>query len=207
MAVVTEIKQNVKNKNKVSIFADGEFLCSVTAESAVKLGVKTGTEIDETRLKLLLDEHDRETAFSKAVEHVCRSMKSRNQVEKYLRDKGFSEEIISSTILKMLEYKYIDDAEYVRAYAATYGKSKGARRIKYELSQKGVERELIDSVDGILDDQREIAMALASKFMKNRAHGRDSAKKLFAHLATKGFEYSICSECASKYLDEEDCEV
>ena len=44
MAIVTQVKQNAKNKNKVSVYADGEFLCSVTAESAVKLGVKAGAE-------------------------------------------------------------------------------------------------------------------------------------------------------------------
>lgn len=207
MAIVTQVKQNAKNKNKVSVYADGEFLCSVTAESAVKLGVKAGAEIDGARLGLLLEEHDRETAFSKAVECVCRSMKSRSQVEKYLRDKGFSDEIIAQTVSKMTEYRYIDDAEYVRAYVSAYGGKKGARRIKYELSQNGIGRELIDAVDDMLGGQEETAAELARKFMKNRARGRDGAKKLFAHLAAKGFEYSVCADCASRYLDEEDFEV
>ncbi|HIW55519.1 MAG TPA: RecX family transcriptional regulator, partial [Firmicutes bacterium] len=144
---------------------------------------------------------------SKAVECVCRSMKSRSQVEKYLRDKGFSDEIIAQTVSKMTEYRYIDDAEYVRAYVSAYGGKKGVRRIKYELSQKGIGRELIDAVDDMLGGQEETAAELARKFMKNRARGRDGAKKLFAHLAAKGFEYSVCADCASRYLDEEDFEV
>ena len=107
----------------------------------------------------------------------------------------------------MTEYRYIDDAEYVRAYVSAYGGKKGARRIKYELSQKGIGRELIDAVDDMLGGQEETAAGLARKFMKNRARGRDGAKKLFAHLAAKGFEYSVCADCASRYLDEEDFEV
>lgn len=203
MSTVTQVKQNAKNKNKVSVYADGEFLCSVTMESAVKLGVKKGAEMDEARLKLLLEESDREAAFAKAADNVCRGMKTKKQVEKYLVGKGFSSEAIGDALAKMTEYGYIDDEEYVRAYVAAYGDKKGKRRVKYELAQKGVERELTDMVDEILGDQTAAAEALAQKFMKNRPRGRDSAKKLFAHLAGKGFDFDICGACAAKYTDEE----
>ena len=68
MAKITQIKQNVKNKNKASVFADGEFLCSVTCESIVNGRLKEGDEIDEAKLKLVLEESEKQLAFQKGVE-------------------------------------------------------------------------------------------------------------------------------------------
>ena len=71
-----------KNKNKVSVFADGEFLCSVTAESVVKMRIKVGDQIDNQKLLDTLFESDCQTAFSKAVDNVCKSIKTQKQIEK-----------------------------------------------------------------------------------------------------------------------------
>ena len=94
MPKVTEIKQNVKNKNKVSVFADGEFLCSVTAEAVVKMRIKVGDEIDNQKLSATLFDSDCQIAFTKAVDLVCKNIKTQSQVQKYLFDKGFSSEVV-----------------------------------------------------------------------------------------------------------------
>ena len=197
MPKVTEIKQNLKNKNKVSVFADGEFLCSVTAESVAKMRLCVGDEIDE---KLLLDtlfESDCQTAFSKAVDNVCKSIKTQNQVEKYLFDKGFSTAVVQKTVQKMKEYRYVDDAEYVRIFANNYQKTKGKKRICFELKQKGVEQEYIDLVDDLIDDQKEYALVLAQKFAKGKDMDQKNLQKLYRHLASKGFDFDVCRYCAN----------
>ena len=90
MPIVTEIKQNLKNKNKVSVFADGEFLCSVTAESVAKMRIHVGDQIDNQKLLDTLFESDCNTAFTKAVDNVCKSFKTQSQVQKYLFDIHFA---------------------------------------------------------------------------------------------------------------------
>ena len=199
MAIVTQIKQNVKNKNKVSVFAYGIFLCSVTAESIVKHRVKVGDEIDENKLKTVLDESDRETAFQKAVDCVCRSMKTQKQTEDYLYKKGFSAEVVQTTVAKMQEYRYIDDGEFVKSYVMTYKNAKGKKRIEYELKLKGVAQEHIDKVEQLLDDQTESVNNVAAKFMKNRQPTKDNLQKLFRHLAGRGFDFDLCRNCVKTF--------
>jgi len=197
VAIVTELKQNIKNKNKLSVFADGEFLCSVTAETIAKLRIKIGDSIDENKLGDILFENDCQTSFCKAVDMICRNMKTQKQTETYLFDKGYSSDVVKHTISKMKEYKYIDDAEYVRAYVAAFQKTKGKIRICFELKQKGIEQEHICLVDELIDDQREYALALAQKFAKDKQMDGKNIQKLYRYLASKGFDFDICRYCVN----------
>lgn len=207
MATITQIKRNIKNKNKVSVFADGEFLCSVTEESAVKSKIKVGDEIDGDRLKTILAESDRETAFQKAVDSVCRSLKTQKQVETYLYGKGYSAEVVSAVVDKMKEYRYVDDGEYVRAYISTYQSKKGKKKICYELKLKGVGQELLEQAESLTGDQTEYAAALAVKFMKNRLPTRENLQKLFRHLAGKGFDFEVVRAAVNSVADTENLDI
>lgn len=201
MAIVTDIKQNVKNKNKVSVFADGEFLCSVTAVSIAKHRVKVNDEIDETTLKKVLDESDRETAFQKAVDSICRGAKTQKQVEEFLFKKGFSSDAVQFVINKMKEYRYIDDGEFVKSYVSAYKNTKGKRRIEYELKLKGLAQEYIEQVESLLDSREDCIKNIAKKFMKNRQVDNSNLQKLFRHLANKGFDFELCRNCVKNFAD------
>ena len=121
----------------------------------------------------------------------------KNQVEKYLFDKGFSTAVVQKTVQKMKEYRYVDDAEYVRIFANNYQKTKGTKRICFELKQNGVEQEYIDLVDDLIDDQKEYALVLAQKFAKGKDMDQKNLQKLYRHLASKGFDFDVCRYCAN----------
>lgn len=202
MAVITQIKQNVKNKNKVSVFADGVFLCSVTAESILKCRVKVGDEADEDKFKRVLFESDVSTGFQKAVDWICRAPKTKMQTQKYLTSKGFSAEVVAAVMAKLEEYRYIDDGEYARAFAEFYKNSKGKRRIAYELKGKGVDEENIADVQEFIGDQTEAAIEIAHKYMKEKQPTRENLQKLFRYLAGRGFEFDVCRECIRTFSQE-----
>lgn len=203
MAKITQIKQNVKNKNKASVFADGEFLCSVTCESIVNGRLKEGDEIDEAKLKLVLEESEKQLAFQKGVESVCRNLKTQKQIEEMLTKKGYSPEIVKSAVEKMKEYRYVDDEEYVRCFCETYKNAKGKKRIKYELKLKGICDEHLVLIDEFIDSQEEAVFKAAEKFMKNRNADKDTLQKLFRHLAGKGFEFDLCRKAVENFSSDE----
>ena len=135
MSKITEIKQNIKNKNKVSIFIDGEFCYSVMQESVQKNRLRVGQEVDEKLLNETLFESEREIAFNKALNLICRTSKTKLQIQEYLLKKGFSEEISIRVIEMLEEYKYIDDCAYSENYISFYGDTRGKRRIEYEIGR------------------------------------------------------------------------
>ncbi|MCI5535262.1 MAG: recombination regulator RecX [Clostridiales bacterium] len=100
----------------------------------------------------------------KAVSYLNIKPRTKQQVIKYLRGKGFGEDEIHETLKELEEYHYIDDARYCRLYFE-YGfeKGRGTDRIKRELAEKGVAHDVIEIVYEELDnvpDQFEAAMRI-----------------------------------------------
>ena len=97
----------------------------------------------------------------KAVSYLNIKPRTKQQVIKYLRDKGFGEDEIHETVKELEEYHYIDDARYCRLYC--FEKGRGTDRIKRELAEKGVAHDVIEIVYEELDnvpDQFEAAMRI-----------------------------------------------
>lgn len=107
----------------------------------------------------------REKAAEKAASYVNIKPRTVHQVEKYLKDKGYEEEVISEVIDQLKEYRYLDDLEYSLMYFQ-YGfdKGRGISRIKRELAEKGVASEVIEMAFEELEevpDQTEAAIRIA----------------------------------------------
>ena len=93
---------------------------------------------------------DEETALKKARYMVLRLLtfraRSVKEVAEYLERKSFTAAVTEATIKKMIEYGYLDDHKFASDYAA-YRKLRGYGLIKvrYELINKGIARQVIDS--------------------------------------------------------------
>ena len=199
MNKITEIKQNIKNKNKVSIFVDDEFCCSVMQESVEKNRLIVGQEIDEKLLNETLFESEREIAFNKVLNLICRTSKTKAQIQEYLLKKGFSDEVSIKVIEMLEEYRYIDDNEYAKNYISFYGGTKGKRRIEHELKLKGVSESIIEFNREELPNQTITATTIAKKFMKNREINKDNTNKLYRHLVMKGFDFGVVLEVIKNF--------
>ena len=58
-------------------------------------------------------------------------------------------------------------------------KSKGKRAIAYEMRQKGVSDEIIASCLDEIADQKEVALSLAKKYLKNKPLDQKTKEKLY----------------------------
>ena len=82
--MITAIEAQKRNKDKVNLYLDGEFACSLTAESVVRARLKIGQELSEERLREILATSETELAFKKALDYISRAMKTEKQVKDYL---------------------------------------------------------------------------------------------------------------------------
>lgn len=93
-------------------------------------------------------------ARTKATNYLNVKPRTRAQVIKYLTDKGYGSSDILDTVASLEEYKYIDDENYARLYFELgFEKGHGISRIRRELAEKGIERDLIEAVCNELEDQ------------------------------------------------------
>lgn len=68
--MITAIEAQKRNKDKVNLYLDGEFACSLTAESVVRARLKIGQELSEEKLREILATSETELAFKKALDYI-----------------------------------------------------------------------------------------------------------------------------------------
>ena len=199
MATISQIEIQKRNKNRVNLYVDGEFYSGLQLVAVARLGLREGMEVDESQLKEAVSQSEISYAFEKCVDYLSKSMKTTKQIRDYLRKKGFSKEVEEIVVQKLKNYRYVDDDLYTQLYTEQNSKFKGSRRIKSELLQKGIHKELIDSVEVEADTQRQTADALAQKYMKGKDRDVKTLQKLQRFLVYRGFDYDTVGQMISRY--------
>ena len=205
---ITDIKQGVKNQNRVNVFIDGKYSFSLDIAQLVDFKLKIGQEITEAELA----EYQRASAFGKlyqrALEWVLVRPHSIKETRDYLfrklreNSKSSSEgpktwasaperpEEEAFRILETLTKKhYLDDYAFAKYYAENRFTKKGIskKRLKMELMKKGVSNTIIEQVlsSNLRNDEEEIKKVIAKKRNKY-----DDAK-LIQYLVRQGFDFEL----------------
>lgn len=192
-----------KRKGRYNIYVDGEFFSGIDDFAIVQTGLKEGMEIGEEKLKEVVFSCEVRSAFEKLVD-LLSVMRSKKDLGDKLKTKGYAKEVIESALKKAEDYGYIDDREFAKCFAASK-KNKSRLEIREALINKGIKREIIDEVlSGISnEDERNIASALAEKYMKNKPVDQKTLSNLYAFLARKGFGSEMISSIIRKYRVED----
>lgn len=181
MCKITSITRQVKNKNRVSIFIDGNYFGSLDEKTFVNSSLKTGDTLDSATWDKLQREGECESAFNKAISYISKLMRSEVQVAKYLEKKGYHEQAITYAIEKLKDYKYIDDEAYAKMILShqTNVKRVGQMAIRHALKQKGISSEICEKVlmDYEEEDELENAIQHAQKLCNRYKNLDDEYKK------------------------------
>lgn len=196
MPIITKIETQKKNNTRVNVYLDDEFFCGLQQYVCVKFGLKKGLEVTQEYLTKVLIESDYEKAVNKAMTLLGKMLKTKKQLKDYLAKKGYDDIIIDKVMSKLIEYGYIDDKNYVNMYLNTYGNKYGQRKLKYELIKKGVSKSLVDEAFIDYEQNKDVVLKIAKKYIKNKPHfDYATQQKLAQHLAYKGFSWDDIKEC------------
>ncbi|MDE6401733.1 MAG: RecX family transcriptional regulator [Clostridiales bacterium] len=198
MGKITDITKQKRNKSRVNIFIDGEFVCGLDEVAVASARFKIGDEISADEFKSLVKKSELNSAFERAVGYLGLAPRARKEIARYLKDKGYDDEIIDETLNKLDAYHYIDDYGYAQSYIKSKSKKYGAFRISAELRKKGVPSDIIDELldDGGDDNIKEIAR----KYLNS--HKSADKQKLKRFLAGRGFSWDGISSAVSALSQE-----
>lgn len=122
-----------------------------------------------------------------------------------------SEEVIDTIVNKLKDYKFLDDGEFARRWIEqrTKLKPKALKFIKFELKQKGITNEIIESVTTNDElpaiNDLDMALVLAERRvgrLKNEPRQK-KYEKMFRYLSSKGFDYDIIKQVIDRILPKE----
>ena len=204
MAIITDIKPQVKDKLRCNIYLDGRFYCGIKLETVMQHRLKVGVEIAETELSTLQMESEKAVALDKAMTYLSRAPKTKREVRRYLAQKGYLQDVVDYVMEKLAEYRFVDDEEYAKSYVRSAKNKKGARLIRAELMRKGADSEAVESAMEDLGDQSEIAAAVAQKYLRGKEKSRENAAKAYRYLLSRGYDYDTAKAAVDGVLGDHD---
>ena len=198
---ITDIKQGVKNENRVNVFVNSKYAFSLDISQVVDFHIKIGLEVTEAQL----EEYKRASEFGKlyqrTLEWVLTRPHSTQETKDYLyrKTRTISQKTqspvsnlteISHDIIERLTMKgYLNDEKFAKYYVENRFVKKGIskKRLKLELMKKGVDRTIIDEVlsENSRNDEEEIKKII----LKKRARYDD--EKLVNYLVRQGFDFEL----------------
>ena len=145
-------------------------------------------------------------ARDKAVYYLQFSGKTECELRKKLAENEFSPASVDSAIDFVKRYRYLDDEDYARRFVEKNGKKKSRRQMKYELTQKGISREILELVfeDMEVDEESQIFAILKKRGYQGEDTEREDVQKISAYLARKGFSYEAIHSALIQFARKTD---
>lgn len=202
---VTDIKQQVKRSGRYSIYFDGKYLFSLSEPELMQSGVRIGKEYTSAELEQLQQTAVIDKAYMRALDYLARRMRSEWELRDYLRRKDYDSPTVDIILNKLSVFNYVDDKKFVKSWIENRRllKPTSLRRLRLELSQKHVSREIIEEV--LAEDETDEQVALKALVQKKRSQSRYAdTQKLTAYLLRQGFNYGDIKQVLGQQLDEDE---
>jgi regulatory protein len=201
--VVTDLKIQNKNKNRTSVYLDGEFGFGIANGLASSLRV--GQELSEIQIVELIRRDEFEVAYHRADHFIGYRPRTAGEVSRKLQGLKYSEETIRGVIQKYTEQNILDDEKFASQWVEerSISKPRGKKLLALELHQKGVDQEIIQEALKNIDNQG-LALKAARDFVQKLilTDWNIFRQKVSSFLIRRGFEYSEISPIVEKVWEE-----
>ncbi len=194
--IITKLEST--EKSKVRIYIDEEFAFILTGKELEMLSLEEGQSILPEQYEKLIEV----LIYPKAIEKAISILKYMDRSEQELRFKlsraEFSEDIIDRVIEYVKHYGYLNDERFATAFVKARKSRKSKLMIKNELQQKGISKDILQSVFEAeyeaedTEDAEMIAIrkAIDKKTREHQSLSEEEKQKLIASLYRKGFDLS-----------------
>ena len=206
--MITSVKRNKKNKDRLSVFVDDEFAFSISEDDYLSLNLYEKSEIAEETIEYIKNTVNFNEAKARAVRYLSLQIRT----EKEVRDKLESEAITRMHIVSRAQSnRYINNELYAQKYV--YDRSKlspmSKRMMKLKLMSKGIPEETADEVlaDWKAEDTDVARNLVRKKFGKYDLKDEKIIKKAYRFLAHRGFNRDTIREVLREFDAEPDGEV
>lgn len=158
--------------------------------------------------------HDLEAAREAALRLLERQRRTRGDLERRLKDKGYAPATIATALERLAGVGLVDDVEYAQAFLRErWGRRPaGYRRLEQELRVRGVPAPAIEEARGRLEAERgapdEVTSARrAVEQAARRTRGLDPRtrrQRLWALLARRGYDGDVIEQVLRDLPDREE---
>lgn len=203
---ITSLKFQKRTADRVNVYLDGKYALALPALTAAHLRV--GQYLDDAMLAELRAEDTRQKAYDRALHFLSYRPRSGGELQRHLADAGFEPDVVQEALARLAAQGYLNDAEFAQFWVENRQRfrPKGARALRQELRQRGLDADTIAAaLDGL--DAAEDAYQAASPRARQlaglaRTDPADFRRKMSAFLLRRGFDYDVSAEAVNRLLRE-----
>ena len=180
-------------KQKYRIFLDGESAFAVYKGELSRYHLEEGAVLPPEVYEELVNRVLKKRATLRAMHILERTDKTEAQLRRKLEESEYPKEAVESAIAYVTSYGYLDDRRYAEHYIEWKKQGKGKARLKMELVQKGISREIIEEGLESTDfgETREMIRQIILKKRKTDIPMNEKEKqRIYGFLMRKGFSSS-----------------
>lgn len=169
---------------------------------------RSGMPFDEAQFCRVLSERAYPLALEKAIALLAGRSRTEKEMVEALRRNAYPETAIARVIAYLHEAGYIDDEQFAERWISTRtAKGLGAHRIRQELLHKGIERQTIDHLLSVTDE--DAAWKAAVQAARKASKGKELSdpgdrRKVLAALARRGYDFSMAKRALEQVIHEDD---
>lgn len=190
--VITAIKVQKRNPQRVNIDLDGEFAFGLSMLVAAWL--KPGDLLSEDKINSLIEKDTLEVAYQRALDLLNHRPRSEKEIRQRLTDKGFQPGQIDQVVDKLKQANLVKDETFARMWVESRNEfhPRSRKLLRYELRNKGIADNHIDSALEEIPGEEDLAEKAAIHYAR-RLQGKDwqtFRTRLSGFLARRGFSYT-----------------
>ena len=113
---VTDIKQQVKRKDRYSIYVDEKYSFALSESGLLSAGLSIGLDLSGQELEELKKLSVEDKAIYRVLDLIARRPRSQGEITDYLKRKKYSEEEIEKTLNTLSVKGYINDEDFAKRW-------------------------------------------------------------------------------------------
>ena len=189
--LVQEVIKMPAKKVRV-IFSDAEPLVLYQGE-ARKYRIAEGEELSDEDYQDIYYNILGKRAKKRAMHLLEKMDRTESNLKDKLRQNGYPEKLIEDAVAYVKKYHYIDDLRYAKNYIRCHQEQKGAGKLKIELMQKGVAKDLIEQAleeEFQMDERENIYQLLQKKGYFSEEKLPVEQRRIYQYLLRRGYRSS-----------------
>lgn len=200
---ITDIKQQVKNQTRYSIYVDGKFSFGLSESELLASQLRVGQELNADQLSDLKNTAELDKAYNNSLSLIARRKRSVWEIDQYLRRKGIDDNANRLIVERLIKSGWLDDADFARSWVSNRRllKSTSRRRLAQELKAKHVDDALISNV--LEEDETSDLIVLRELAQRKQKQSRyQDEQKLMAYLLRQGYNYGDIKQVLSGGVED-----
>jgi regulatory protein len=208
MGIITALEVQKRNKKRVSVYLDEEYVFSLSLDEAAHL--HKGQMLSDADVAQFRDQDAVTRAVDSAARFLSVRPRSIQEVRQNLLQKSHPPAVIDAALERLTALGYLDDHAFAEFWIRDRNTHKplSPKALRYELRQKGISNTIITEVLTEVDPEDAAYRAAMSQSRRLRGSDRRAFReKMSAFLQRRGFSYSTVRATVQLVIEELDAEA